>query len=474
MSRRRRAVIWTLFITVGLLLALFLWQVIDYRASQSVLPEGMTVAGMDVGGEEIDQALVNLETALIREIELRYREETLRLSPESVGFRFDPEATRAAMDEALAKRRGLGGFVAHVLRRPLESPALPAATIHSTEAVEAFLSDVAQEYDRPPRAPVPLLSQLSFRPGEPGHQLDVEASRQRLVDALHSAVDRDVALIVQVEDAPPPQMVQLETMLTSLVEDFDGIPSVFVKDLQTGEELGINADVAYAGMSVLKIALMMETYRTLDGTPTITQTDLLSYTVAESENHTANQLLADIGGGDADRGALTLTSSMARLGLVNTFMASPYDDDILAYSIVTPANARTDLSTEPDPHMQTTAEDAGLLLEMIYQCRQGGGALMIVYPESFTPQECREMLALLSANRIDSLIEVGVPPGTPVAHKQGLIPDTHADAAIVFSPGGDFVLTIFLYHPAWLDWEVSNPLMADIATATYNYYNLAD
>ena len=434
----------------------------------------MTVAGMDVGGKAADQALADLERVFEREIEVVYQEETLILDPEAVGFRFDPIATRAAIDEALAERRGLSGFVAHVLRRPLESPALPAVVVYSTEAVDAYLNDVAQEYDRPPRPPVPLLSQLSFRPGQSGYQLDLDASRRRLTDALRSAVDREAVLVVQVEDVPPPQMDQLETMLTMLVEDFDGIASVFVKDLQTGEELGINAGVAYAGMSVLKIALMAETYRTLDGTPTLTQTDLLSYTVAESENHTANQLLADIGDGDADRGALTLTASMARLGLVNTFMATPYDDDVLSFSIVTPANARTDLTTEPDPHMQTTAQDAGLLLEMIYQCSHGGGALMIAYPESFAPEECREMLALLTANRIDSLIELGVPPETPVAHKQGLIPDTHADAGIVFSPGGDFVLTLFLYHPTWLDWEISNPLMADIARATYNYYNIPE
>ncbi|MGD1994700.1 MAG: peptidoglycan binding domain-containing protein, partial [Anaerolineae bacterium] len=407
MSRRRRTIVWMLFIVAGVFLALLLWQVFDYRSSQQVLPAGMTVAGMGVGGKEVDQALADLEVALAQEIEVRYQEETLLLPPESVGFRYDAEATREAIDEALAERRGLGSFVAHVLRRPVESPALPAVVAYSTEAVDAFLNDVAQEYDRPPRPPVPLLSQLSFRPGEPGYQLDLQASRQRLADALRSAVDREVALVVQVDDAPPPQMDQLETMLATLVEDFDGVASVFVKDLQTGEELGINDEVAYAGMSVLKIALMVETYRTLDGAPTVTQTHLLSYTVTESENHTANQLLMDIGGGEADRGALTLTSSMARLGLVNTFMAGAYDDELLSYSIVTPANARTDVTTEPDPHMQITGQDAGLLLEMIYHCSQGGGALMIVYPGSFTPGECREMLALLSANRIDSLIEVG-------------------------------------------------------------------
>ena len=58
-----------------------------------------------------------------------------------------------------------------------------------------------------------------------------------------------------------------------------------------------------------------------------------------------------------------------------------------------------------------------------------------------------------------------------MAHKHGWIGDTHADASIVFSPGGDFVLVVFLYHPEWLEWEISNPLISDIATATYNFFN---
>jgi hypothetical protein len=60
-----------------------------------------------------------------------------------------------------------------------------------------------------------------------------------------------------------------------------------------------------------------------------------------------------------------------------------------------------------------------------------------------------------------------------VAHKHGFTGDTHADAALVFSPGGDFVLVVFLYRPEWLEWEESAPLIADIATLTYNYFNPA-
>ena len=75
---------------------------------------------------------------------------------------------------------------------------------------------------------------------------------------------------------------------------------------------------------------------------------------------------------------------------------------------------------------------------------------------------------------IGSLIEEGVPPDTPVAHKHGWISDTHADAGIVMSPGGDYVLVTYLYKPEWLEWEISSPLLADISRATYNYFNFDD
>jgi hypothetical protein len=164
---------------------------------------------------------------------------------------------------------------------------------------------------------------------------------------------------------------------------------------------------------------------------------------------------------------------MRYLGLLNTFMAAPFDDSA-AVTIATPANSRSDISTNPGRHLQTTPLDLGLLLEMIYQCGQGGGQLMVVFPGAFAGGECSEMMTVMSQNQIDSLIEVGVPPGTTVAHRQGITADTHADAGIVSGPSGDFVLVAFLYRPEWLPWEESAPLISDLATAAYNYFSATE
>lgn len=460
-----------LVLLVGIVLALSVWQWTQFRASLRVLPAGLTVADATVEGMTVDQVLAALESAYVQPVQLSYQGQPILLAPETVEFRLDREATRAAIEAAVAGRNGPQGFLAYVLRRPFPPITVTPVVQYSPERLDRFLERVAQQYDRPPQEPVPLPEVLTFRPGQPGYELDREASRARVEAALLSVFNRRADLVVRISEAPPLQMKHLEEMLKALLTDFDGIPSVFVKDLQTGEELDINPDVAYAGLSVLKIAVMVETYRALDGPPDAEQTKLLTETMTLSGNFTANLLLRDIvGNGDAYQGVENLTASMRYLGLVNTFMAAPYDEVGPVPAIVTPANSRTDLNTNPDPYMQTTAREVGLLLEMIYQCSRGGGALMVAYPGAFTPQECQQMLEMMAEDKTGSMIEAGLPPGTPFARKHGWAGDTHADAAVVFGPKGDFILVVFLYRPGWLEWEVSNPLISRIAAATYNYF----
>ena len=472
MRRRTGCIAW--FIIVATVIALFLaWQYFGYRSANRTLPAGMTMIGVPVEGMTREQALNTLEVAFATPVELDYQEQHLSLSPDSVELRYDAEATAANLDAALAAQRGLDGFVAHILRRPPDPVDVPVAVSYSDERLDGFLARIANQYDRPPQEPVPLPASLTFRPGQPGCELDVESSRALLAAALLSATDRQVELVVRTEESPLTDLDVLGQLLQSLLGDHGNlIPGIFIKDLQTGDELAINADVAYSGLSVLKIAILEEAYRALDYPPDVEMTELLSETMTLDDNVAANLLLQDIiGDGDGFQGAENLTDSMHHLGLRNTFMAAPYDEEEVSLTIVTPANSRTDVTTEPDPRIQTTPLDVGLLLEMIYQCSNGGGALPVAYPGAFTNDECDQMIEWMSMNRIDSLIEAGVPVETRVAHKHGWTNDTHADASLVFSPGGDFVLVIYLYRPEWLEWEESASLMTDIATATYNYFN---
>ena len=193
------------------------------------------------------------------------------------------------------------------------------------------------------------------------------------------------------------------------------------------------------------------------------------------EPDSANQLLNVIAGeDDMYKGAETVTESMQRLGLANTFIAAPFNAPLKIGTTTpeTPANALEELRTLPDPEIQSTAEDMGMLLSMIYYCAQGsGGALMAAYPDQLTAEECQQILDYMKQNRIGSLIEAGLPPDVDIAHRHGWISDTHGDAALIKSPGGDYVIVVYLYKPDWLEWELSSPLLEEISRATYNYFN---
>jgi beta-lactamase class A len=475
LRRRTGYVAW--LIIIAAVAALFLaWQYFGFRLAHRTLPAGMTIAGLPVEGMTREQALNALEVAFATPLEVTYQEQHLSLTPDSVELRYDNAATAASLDTVLNTRTGLDGFIAHVLRHQPEPVDVPAAVSYSEKRLDGFLARVAKQYDRPPQESAPLPDGLTFRPAQPGYALDAEVSRDRLAAALVSAIRQPVALIVRTEAATSLGLDALGQLLQPLIGGQQGlIAGIFIKNLQAGDELRINADVAFTGLSVLKIAILEETYRLLDLPLDVETTNWLSDTLGVTDSNSyANLLLRDvIGNGDGYQGAENLSTSMRYLGLINTFMATPYDEDTIPPTIVTPANSRTDITTTPDAHMQTTPLDVGLLLEMIYQCRQGGGALMVAYPGDLTVDECNQMIEWMSANRIDSLTEAGVPVGTRVAHKQGFTSDTHADAALVFSPGGDFVLVAFLHRPQWLAWEESAPLITEITTATYNYFNPA-
>ncbi|MHB0988719.1 MAG: hypothetical protein ACYC3P_08665, partial [Bellilinea sp.] len=65
-------------------------------------------------------------------------------------------------------------------------------------------------------------------------------------------------------------------------------------------------------------------------------------------------------------------------------------------------------------------------------------------------------------------------------HKHGWLTDpadglihTISDAAIVYTPGGNFIFVIYLYDQEQLLFDPANALVASITQSIYNYYNLA-
>lgn len=274
----------------------------------------------------------------------------------------------------------------------------------------------------------------------------------------------------------PPPLDYLAAAIEQELASFNGLSSYVIRDLQTGEEITHEPNLAISGMSLLKIPILINTYRVLDRPPDIEQRKLITQTTSLSSNYSANLLMQIIARQpNTYIGADIVTQSMRDLGLFNTFIAVPFyaepkPDRPQTY--LTPANQRTDISARPDIHRQTTTGDLAAMLEMLYTCAEHGRSpLLTLYPDEITREECQDMLEMLKLNDLVELLEAGLPDGTVIAHKLGYVDETYGDVAIVYSPNRDYMLALALYAPIWLEWDIASPLFARISQLTYAHFN---
>ena len=262
---------------------------------------------------------------------------------------------------------------------------------------------------------------------------------------------------------------------------FDPVTSrfgaLYIQDLQTGEAITFGEDIAFSGTSVNKVAVLVELFNVIEGIPDVALATDIANTMICSDNVITNRLLSVIGNGDPLFGADLTTQFMRDLGFENTFIAAPYDttNGVLTPTPVPRAlnipNITADQTrANPDFVNQMTVNEMGYLMSSIYMCAvDGSGPLMDV--GNFTADECRRMVHVMVNNNVDALLRAGVPAEIPVAHKHGWIPDTHGNSALFFTPGGDYVITMMLHQPTWLEYTESLPTIAEVSRRAFNFYN---
>ncbi len=441
-----------------------------YLRTRGAVPPGVRVAGLEFGSADAEEVAAVLERRFAEPVLVYYDEQRILLRPQILDFRVDVDATLAEARRHETPGHLVRVWVAEALDRPLPTVDVPLRYTLDRDRLDAWLADIGTRYDRPATPPEAAANGLAILPGRPGRRLDMAASRERLLTALSDPNTRTVNLAVQETVAPPPAKQLLADLLRARMARFDGVAGLFLYSLPTGQEVAINADVAYSGMGTLKLAILIETMRKLDAPLAPYTTQMISQTAALAGTSAANELLALIGDGDADAGVALLNRSLRRLGLQNTFMAAAFDQT--GPTVRTPANTRTDVWADPDPYIQTTPREMGLLMQMLVECSRGGGTLLAAYRDQITQAECRQLLDYLQLNEATDMIVAGVPPGTLTVHRHGYAQDTKGDVAAIWSPAGPYVLSIFLYRRSWLDWTLASETMADLSRIAWSYFAL--
>ena len=173
-----------------------------------------------------------------------------------------------------------------------------------------------------------------WTPGAVGQTLLIEASAGPILEALSSIETRTAHLALEESPPPPLSMDVLGRELNAYTSDFPGFAAIYVQDLTTGEEAVVDVDVAFSGMSTLKIAIVSEAFRQLSDFENEAVGQWIDFALGESNNAAANRLLQWVGGrrylcrraaGDGDD---------ARPGL---------------YELIYPDRLRRQVDPQPDP-----------------------------------------------------------------------------------------------------------------------------
>lgn len=238
----------------------------------------------------------------------------------------------------------------------------------------------------------------------------------------------------------------LEEEITSMTESYSGNWSVYVKDLSTGDVINVN-QTPMESASLIKLFIMgavMEQIHdgTLEETETIDR--LLNEMITVSDNEAANELVRYLSDEHDHKDGLTyLNDFAARHGFSDTRQVNGLEDPGLRH--------------DPSDINKTSARDCGELLAEIYD-----GTLV-------SHLSSRKMEDLLLDQEITYKIPSALPDEALSANKTGEISDAENDSAIIYSPGGDFILCIMSGK-----WDSGNQAITHIREITklvYNHFN---
>jgi beta-lactamase class A len=482
---------WMALALIVAAVALLVFQLVVFSRLRSSFPAGTRIAGVDVTGLSMEQAATRVSQVYSIPIEMRYNENIIQVKPSNLGFKLDLTAMMTAADQARAAQPFWTAFFAYLFNQLPPSVEVPLRADIDEDRIRSYLeNDISVRYDQGASAYEPVPGSVNFFSVNPGQTLDLDRSVALVSNALRSPTARSVNLVLVQGAVSRPSMQELRVLLQQIVDvnEFTGVVEIYMQDLNSGADLQVaysNGEVltpgiAFSADSTIKIAVMVTAYRFIDEPASEEVAQLVQEMIAKSDNVSTDALMIQVL--DRTLGPLEVTRTMKALGLTSTYLDGMFyvGAPLLSGGVTTPANTREDVDTEPDPYNQTTPTEIGMLLTDIYQCAQyGGGSLLAVFPGEITQSECRSMITYLTQNRIGVLIEAGLPDGTQVGHKHGWAIDpldglmhTVGDAGLVYTPGGNYVLAIFIHNTDQIVWDNANQLYADLSRAVYNYFNL--
>ena len=278
--------------------------------------------------------------------------------------------------------------------------------------------------------------------------------------------------------ATDPSLAGLDARIAALTDAHKGQVAVAVKHLVTGETYYLNADAVMPTASLIKVAILIETYYQADEGK-LKLTDRI--TLREEDKMPGSGLLTahfSAGASFSLRDALQLMISVSdntatnlvldRVGVANVnkrmeawgLKETRLNAKVFRGSTTSVDSARTNRYGLGS----TTAREMAKLMEDL----QAG--------DRFRPALKQSVLGLLRQNEDKAKFTRLLPPGTTVAHKDGSVSDARTDAGIIHTPTGPVVVVVLTAKNEDRRWASDNAgdlLCARVALAVYEHFRAA-
>lgn len=234
-----------------------------------------------------------------------------------------------------------------------------------------------------------------------------------------------------VDVEPEPSALELD--LTAMLAELPGKWSVYVKNIDTGEGFCIN-DEPMVAASLIKLYVAGAYYSTDPRASDASRCSQVDAMINVSSNEACNSLISLLG-----------------FQSINAFIRDFGDEDSVLNRKMLEQNGQENY---------VTAKACGRILEQILAGKY------------VSPEASERLLQNLKDQARTGKIPAGVPKGIPTANKTGELTDTENDAAIVWSPGGTYVLCVL--STDLTDTASARKSIVEISRIVYEYFTPAE
>ena len=224
----------------------------------------------------------------------------------------------------------------------------------------------------------------------------------------------------------------LELQLTQMLAELPGTWSVYVKNIDTGETVSLH-DEPMTAASLIKLYVAGAYYSTDPEAANASRCSQVDSMINVSSNEACNALIDLLG-----------------MEEINAFIRDRGDSRSVLNRKMLQQNGKENY---------ITARACGQILEQILE-----GSYVSAAASS-------RLLQNLKDQARTGKIPAGVPKGTTTANKTGELADTENDAAIVWSPGGTYILCVM--STGLSDTSAARRSIVEISEAVYTYFNPA-